>query len=315
MTQDRSVSLPNVAILLCTHNGARFLPGQLESFETQSLEGWVVWASDDASDDETRDILETYRRKWGEARLSVRAGPSQGFTKNFLSLICAADMHADYYAFADQDDVWERDKLARAVSWLQTVPSDVPALYCSRTRLIDEDGRDAGLSPLLTRFRPRFANALVQSLAGGNTMVLNGPARRLLTAAGPDVTIVSHDWWAYQLVTGCGGRVTYDPHPAVRYRQHGRQLVGNNVAWRARMSRLAQVFQGRFRRWSEINIRAIDTMYDHLTPENQRTLELMRAVRQGGVMKRLAALRRSGLHRQSIADNVGLHVAVLLNRL
>jgi hypothetical protein len=60
-------------------------------------------------------------------------GRPKGSTANFLSLTCRADIDADYFAYADQDDVWESDKLERAVNWLKTVPEGVPALYGSRT--------------------------------------------------------------------------------------------------------------------------------------------------------------------------------------
>jgi glycosyltransferase involved in cell wall biosynthesis len=305
----------DVAILMCTHNGARFLAPQLESFRAQTWAAWRVHASDDASSDDTVMQLQRYRSTWGADRLDIRKGPGRGFTGNFLSLACAADIQARFFAFSDQDDVWETDKLARAVAWLKTVPAAQPALYCSRTRLIDEAGAETGLSPDFTKRPPSFANALVQSLAGGNTMVFNAAARALLVEAGPAVEIVSHDWWLYQLVTGTGGRVFYDLYPAVRYRQHGRQLVGNNVALAARLSRAALVFQGRFKQWSDVNVRALARMEHRLTPENHRIFAELRKARAGGLANRLAALKRSGVHRQGFADNVGLYLAAVMNRL
>src|SRR5207253_1787714 len=99
----------------------------------------------------------------------VRNGPANGVCANFLSLATDPAIDADYFAFSDQDDVWYRDKLRRALTWLATVPGDVPALYCGRTELMSIDGRSYGLSPLFTR-PPTFRNALVQNLGGGNTM-------------------------------------------------------------------------------------------------------------------------------------------------
>ena len=72
----------------------------------------------------------------------------------------------------------------------------MPFVYCSRTRLIDEEGDDIRLSQFYKK-PPHFRNALVQSLAGGNTMVLNEETRRLLMKAGADVNVASHDWWVY----------------------------------------------------------------------------------------------------------------------
>ncbi|TAL00907.1 MAG: glycosyltransferase [Rhodospirillaceae bacterium] len=314
-----------VAILLCTHNGAKFIVPQLDSFHAQTYDGWRLWASDDASADATVDILRQYQVRWGTERLAILAGPAtgasassrpqSGASANFLSLVCNPQIQANAYAYADQDDVWESNKLIRALAWLKTIPAHIPALYCSRTRLMDEGGSDIGLSPLFNRHPPSFANALAQNIGGGNTMVFNAAARALLLEAGGSVTIVGHDWWTYQLVTGCGGQVLYDPYPTVRYRQHERQLVGSNVGVLARLSRAVLAFGGRFKSWTDINVRALERMRSRLTPENQRIFDLLHAARTGWLPGRLAALKKSGIHRQGFVDNVGLYIAVLLNRL
>jgi hypothetical protein len=121
----------------------------------------------------------TTSRTGARTASAIHAGPAEGSTANFLSLTCRADIDADYFAYADQDDVWESDKLERAVNWLKTIPEGVPALYGSRTLLVDARNQHIGYSPLFER-EPNFRNALVQSIAGGNTMVFNRAARDLL---------------------------------------------------------------------------------------------------------------------------------------
>ena len=116
-------ALPKVAILLCTYHGQQYLVEQLDSFAAQSFSNWVVWASDDGSQDDTHTILETCRDKWRDDRLSIQFGPAKGFVANFLSLTCNANIQADYYAYSDQDDIWEADKLQRAVDWFQSCQS------------------------------------------------------------------------------------------------------------------------------------------------------------------------------------------------
>ena len=114
--------------------------------------------------------------------------------------------------------MWYKDKLERALTWLATVPADVPALYCGRTELVSDDGRSYGFSPLFTR-PIAFRNAIIQSLGGGNTMVFNKAAKRLLETTGK-LEVVLHDWWMYQLVSAVGGAIHYDPQPTLKYRQH-----------------------------------------------------------------------------------------------
>ena len=302
-----------VAILLCTYHGQHYLAEQLDSFARQSHGNWKVWASDDGSKDNTHAILEAFQRKW-PGRVSVNAGPAAGFAANFLSLTCNPDIEADFYAYSDQDDVWEADKLERAVQWLETVPAHIPALYCARTLLVDADNKDIGLSPLFSR-PPSFGNALIQSIAGGNTMVFNNAARALLRKAGENVPVITHDWWAYQVVTGCGGKVFYDTVPTLRYRQHGNNIVGMNTSWGARFKRIRMLWEGRMRKWNDGNIRALLTLSDHLTPENREALERFAAGRQMGLIPRLIQLKRSGIRRQTLMGNLGLLAGVIFSKI
>lgn len=304
-----------MAILLCTYNGVNFLTQQLESIAGQHHGAWKVWASDDGSTDDTTTMLARYKEQWGDTRMEILAGPRQGFVANFMSLVHNPAIQAGYFAYADQDDFWEPDKLTRAVAWLETQPHNRPALYMSRTELIDEHGRHLGYQPLYTRRPPDFRNALVQSIGGGNTMVFNAAARALLTSLKPDLSIVSHDWWTYMLVTGAGGTAFYDPHPSLGYRQHRSQLVGTNVGWIARLRRALLVFGGRFRRWGAVNVDGLTAFRPQMTPENRRIFDDFCAARTGGLPKRLLALWRSGVHRQNFVDNIGLYVAALFNRL
>ena len=304
---------PSVAILLCTHQAQPFLADQLQSIQDQTWTSWKLWVSDDGSQDQTLDILQSHRERWGDERLHVRPGPCKGSTANFLTLACAPEIDAPFFAFCDQDDLWHQDKLARALRWLETVPADTPAMYCSRTVLVDEHNQMLGHSHLF-KHPPGFRNALVQSIAGGNTMVFNRAARALLLSAGPRVEAITHDWWVYMLVTGCGGRVHYDPEPSLRYRQHGQNQFGSNVSMKEQLQRVQQLLQGRYRGWINANLRALLRMRPHFTPEHQQVLDGVIRARSRWVLPRMLGLYRCGLYRQSWLGQCGLWVAALLNR-
>jgi glycosyltransferase involved in cell wall biosynthesis len=301
--------MSSVAILLCTFNGARFLPAQLASFANQSFTNWRLFVSDDGSVDETLAIIAQQQGRLGAAPASIRNGPRQGFVRNFLSLACDASIACDYFAYADQDDVWEPEKLARAVAWLDTRPPLVPAMYCSRTMLIDEQGRPRGYSRAYRR-TPSFRNALVQSLASGNTIVFNQAARRLLMVAGSMAKVPSHDWWTYLLTTAAGGEVYYDQIPQVQYRRHAQNVIGTNTGLRNRIHRLYMLSRGRFQHWSNLNVAALTPFRPHMTPENRALFDLFCESRKRGFFGRQIGFFKSGVYRQTLLDDLGLVVAV-----
>ena len=302
----------HVAILMGTFQGELFISQQLESILAQTHEDWALWISDDGSTDRTLSIVEQFRQRYA-APIQVIAGPRKGFIRNFLALACNPAISADFYSFADQDDIWHADKLERALAWLQRQPSDIPALYCSRTHIVDESGRSVGESPLFAK-QPSFSNALVQSIGGGNTIVMNDAARRVLMRAGGDVAVASHDWWAYIVVAGAGGRIHYDPRHPIDYRQHGSNLVGSNSGWRARVRRLRLLTKSQFRNCNTQNPAALKPIEHLLTAEHRETLDLFKRIREESFPRRLLTLYKSGLHRQTFLGNIGLVAAVVLRQ-
>ena len=297
----------HVAILMGTRNGARFLRAQLTTIAAQSHRDWSLIVSDDASTDETRAILAAFAAEVGGNRVVVREGPRQGFAANFLSLAGDPGILADFYAFADQDDLWHPDRLARGLSRIGDLAADRPALTGGRTRLVDEADAHLGLSPEF-RLPPSFENALVQSIAGGNTMLFNAAAKRLFEAAA-DVVVVAHDWWAYQLVSGAGGTVLYDPEPFVLYRQHAGNLIGKNQGMRAQGKRLRLLLAGQMAEWTDTNLAALERAAALLTPEAAAKVALLRDARARGLLARLALLRRLALYRQTRAGTASLWFA------
>lgn len=306
--------MQRIAILLSTYNGERFLEEQLNSLIAQSHSNWTIYASDDGSTDATLAILEKYQTKLGTDRLVILAGPRQGFAKNFLSMVKNTSIQAEYFAFCDQDDIWLPERLSTAIATLQSIPSNLPALFCSRTRLINEEGCPIGLSPLFSK-PTSFKNAIVQSIAGGNTMLFNHRARELLANTRTEQTIISHDWWLYMLVSGCGGHVHYSPRPLVDYRQHGNNLIGSNSSLRDRMVRIVKIFKGTFREWNESNLVGLSTFKEHLTPESLRAFVQFQECRHTSLLRRLALISSSGLYRQTAAGQLGLFIATIFKRI
>ncbi|KPB76664.1 MULTISPECIES: glycosyltransferase family 2 protein [Pseudomonas syringae group] len=298
---------------MCTYNGAAYLREQLESFAAQTFSDWVLYVSDDASTDDTLRILSDYQVLWGNQRLVIFNGPCKGFAENFISLVQRPEIEADYFAFSDQDDVWFSDKLERSVNRLEHLDSSKPALYCSRTRLVDADLKVIGVSPLFSK-PPSFKNALVQSLAGANTMLINQTARGLLVRLPEHSPLIAHDWLTYLLVTGCGGEVCYDAQPCLDYRQHSGNLIGANASTRDRLVRFRKMLSGRFIEWNDANVAILKGMERVLTVENRAVLTDFDNGRRQTGFKRLSTLRKAGIYRQTLQGNLSLMLAVCLGR-
>lgn len=297
-------------MLLATYNGARYLSEQLDSLLAQRHQNWILCVSDDGSSDATHRILEEYRARLGE-RMLILDGPRKGFASNFLSL-ALTEIEADYFAFCDQDDLWHTDKLERALAWLQQQAPTRPALYCSRTQLVDPRGNPIGMSPSFKR-APSFQNALVQSIAGGNTMVFNRALKALIAEAGA-LSIISHDWWLYMLTTGCRGTVHYDSCPAIDYRQHRSNIVGANGSLKARLKRLGNVISGGFQHWNDTNLSALEHCKHLLCDDSRQTLERFTRARKSSIISRVAGILRSGVYRQGRLEDIALLVATILRK-
>ncbi len=301
-----------VIVLLATLNGSDHLPRQLESLAVQTHPTIDILASDDGSSDTTLSILEAF--SWSKGRMDILRGPGAGFAANFSHLIRHASPYARWYAFCDQDDEWDANKIERAISVLTQQPNSRPALYCGRTRLINDKGQTIGQSPRFTQ-PPSFRNALVQSIAGGNTMVFNRAAFQLLRKTAFRTSFVSHDWWAYLMVTGAGGFVYYDSWPAIDYRQHGGNSVGDNMRLRARIDRIRRLFSGYYAGCITHNLDALDACRDLLSPDAQNTIAQFNDARRQSGFRALQTFKQIGVHRQSRMANIAMYCAALTGKI
>ncbi len=316
MTFDQRTGNPGagrLAVLLATYNGARFLDAQLRSVISQDWPGIDVIASDDSSADNTMELLSSWRAIWNKGSFTISSGPRRGFAGNFRKLLAEFEVDADYVAFCDQDDIWLTEKTRVAIAAIDEHGSR-PALYCARTLVTDVDDRPVSLSTLF-RKTPDFANALVQSIGGGNTMVMNRAAYELLREAARRTNFVSHDWFSYLIVAGAGGKVIYSETPHVRYRQHDANLVGSNIGFRARIRRVRLALSGRYVGWNNLNMSALAACRDLLTPDAAAKFDHFRRARHGHLPQRIVNLWRSGVYRQSAIGQVSLYLAGLLGKL
>lgn len=304
-----------VAILLAVYNGENHLQEQLQSYVAQSHTNWSLIISDDGSCDNSLNIARQFADTVPDKTVTFQEGPKAGFVANFLSLLRAAGPDVPFAALSDQDDVWLEDKLERALGKLQELPKDVPAIYCSTTTICTYDLTVTGPSSCFTKPKS-FANALVQNVAAGNSIVLNRAALDIVQPASLLAgKTTCHDWWIYQIITGAGGQVIYDTESSLKYRQHRHNQIGANSNAQARFSRLTQMLSGVYQNWNANNIAALNTSRDLLTPQNREILDNFARARKQGAWGRLAGLRASGVYRQTPLGHLGLLLAAVLGKI
>lgn len=317
----------HVRILLGTWNGAAHLPRQLDSFLAQDHADWSLVIRDDGSTDATPACLAAFRDAHPGRDITLLPGDAcdtapRGAAANFLRLLAhAATLPPALTAFADQDDAWFPHKLARALAVLgpDAGPDAPPAVYASRSVHADADLRPLGPSTLHPR-PPSFANALVQNVLGGNTIVMNPAATRLVAATCPAALagegVPFHDWWVYLVATGIGARVVNDPEPGLLYRQHGSNVLGAHAGVAGATARIGAVLGGTWRGWIDRNLAAL-AQVDHLLAPGPRALfDAFTALRRDPSPRaRLAGLRALGIHRQTAAGQTLMLALAFAGRL
>lgn len=294
---------PLVEVLLATYNGERHLAEQVASIRSQRDVRVRIVARDDGSTDRTVALLR-------ELAVDVKLAGHVGLPNSYFHLLQDSGADADFYALADQDDVWRPDKLTRAVQAIRSLRG--PALYCARVQVTDEHLEPLYPHPLPER-GPSFANALVQNIVTGCTIVLNPASRDVLRDRWPDFAVM-HDAWCYLVVTGTG-TVVYDPFVAVDYRQHARNAVGMGGDRRTRIAKRVrrQLTPGGAGAHGRQNQAVLRTHSDVLTLEAKRELETFLSA-QHDWRRRLVYAATGAAHRQTIGSNAVLRVLLGLGR-
>lgn len=215
--------MKRVQVLLSSYNGQKYIRQQLDTiFNQQGVEVHCL-VRDDGSNDNTIDILNEYQKKY--VNLEFVKGENIGYERSFMELIAMSGEY-DYYAFADQDDVWKSDKLIKAIEQINKVQFNCPIMYCSNCTVVDQDLNQIGMLHNKENIVPSSKiKALVQGFAHGCTIVLNKESRDLLLRYKPRAAY-AHDFWI-PIILLFLGKVIYDPNSYILYRQHGNNVFGD----------------------------------------------------------------------------------------
>jgi glycosyltransferase involved in cell wall biosynthesis len=211
---------PKISIALTTFNGEKYLVKLLESFlsQTQSIDEVII--CDDGSSDKTIEILNNFKANHREINFEIFENHSNlGVVKNFSKAIrlCKGDL----IFLADQDDVWEVNKVKVMVGeYIKGTSSYI----ISDMKVMDAEGN-------LESFT--FSEFCENEYFISRSYFMNGcavlAAKHFLLACLPVPPGKAHDsWFAY-----CARRLKtrlYLSEPLMRYRIHSDGLTSKNWA-------------------------------------------------------------------------------------
>lgn len=210
--------MDSVTIYMSTYNGAAYLEEQIQSILNQHNVDINLIIRDDGSTDETKILLKKYE---AQENITVYYGENLGYANSFLSLI-SSDYLSDYYGFADQDDVWEPNKVKTAIERLKDF--NPYSLYASSLKIVDQD-----LVPVSTKkfndMKCSIGSVLSRNRLAGCTMVFK---KELNDVLAEDIASIlkenkynyGHDGWVVLYSLLMNGNIVIDDDSHIKFRRH-----------------------------------------------------------------------------------------------
>lgn len=217
----------NVAILLSTYNGEKFLEEQIDSILLQSYKNWSLYIRDDGSSDNTINIINTYTKNNTNIHF-INDTKRKGACMSFMWLL--NEINSDYYMFCDQDDVWLPNKIEISINTIIAAEkkSDIPIILHTDLIIVDKEKRIISNSfwkytKLKQNYLSQFNYLGVCNGVTGCTMMLNNKAKQIAFPISSKAPM--HDYWI-ALKVSQSGKIIYLDTPTILYRQHGKNEVG-----------------------------------------------------------------------------------------
>lgn len=230
--------MEKIIVLMSTYNGQKYIREQIDSILNQKNVYVELIVRDDGSKDDTITILNEYSEKY--SNFSYYVGENKGPAFSFLDLIKNAPS-AQFYALADQDDVWDDDKLYIGIEALKGIEEVKPLLYHCNTRIVDKNLKVIRIGKKGVKIKSKYS-ALMENRATGCTMIFNNCALDLINKSNP-YYVSMHDSWIY-LIVSFFGEVIYDNKPHMSYRQHGNNVIGASTGKTMHlMSKIKRLFE------------------------------------------------------------------------
>lgn len=261
--------MKTVSVLLSTYNGEKYLREQINSILSQEDVNIKLIVRDDGSTDSTLDILREYKDK---SYLQYYNEVNIGYAKSFMNLIMKSRDTADYYAFCDQDDIWDSKKIIKAIEKLEKIKNEEFKLYFSNLTIVDKNLKKIGIKDYKD-LKINFKTSMVRFNISGCTMVFNNNLANLAAKEVFFKNDISHDSWIYKVCLAVGGKVIFDENSYIKYRQHNSNVTGVKQGIFKRVKKELTIFNGKKNnRFNQAKI-IYNEYYELLSEENRNFIE------------------------------------------
>ena len=307
-------------ILLASYNGETYIGEQIDSICNQTFSDWRLLIRDDASTDNTVNIIQKKILQDNRIELISDDLGNQGVIGNFNSLVnIALARNAEYVMFSDQDDIWKVDKIELSITKISEVENkygkDTPILVHTDLAVINESKELINISFLRFQhlhheYSRQTEVLLTQNFVTGCTVILNSALLKVSTPI-PN-TAIMHDWW-FALSSSVFGRLAFLPAQTVLYRQHSENLEGSSGFFskfnfmNGTLQKVLRLNQEKLER-SINQACSIYSIAAHASQENnvKQKLHSYCTLKESRLsyFEKLKALLRSGAHKQGLFRNI-----------
>jgi len=200
--------IKKISVVLCTYNGEKFLKEQIDSIINQTYPIYELIIQDDCSTDATIKIIHEYEKKY--PLIKVYINKSQlGVSNNFFSAFTKTS--GDFIAIADQDDIWDYEKINVLISKLN-------GNYLIFSNEIIFDNQEERINKYYNFIS--WENLMLSGIAG-HLILFNKKILKYL-----DRVYTSYDW-DLVIVAAFFQKVTWTPEVLVKWRRHTTAVTVN----------------------------------------------------------------------------------------
>lgn len=303
------MSNKKVVILMSTYNGEKYIKEQIDSVLNQTYKNIEIYVRDDGSKDGTIQILQNYEE---QGEIHFIKGENVGVVKSFYECLKKGFESGDIFAYCDQDDKWHKDKIERAVKFLNEENQDIPLLYFSEFNYCDESLNFLNKSKL-NKKGASFQNSIVECISFGISEVFNKSLAKKILDSTPD-DICFHDWWAYMIANGLG-KVIYDDEATVEYRRTGNNVSPNGKGkLQLQIYRIRKFLLGKYFKNIRKQINKFSVQFSNeLNTENKKIIEMFSL--KYNFVKSIKKVFYKKMFRQNFFDELLCRVLFLFGRL